>query len=242
MLNIVNTTVIGWCVFCFSLHIFWAFISIRIIPRFSSISKINRKEWYNRGVSLIHAITMFSRTSYYWVFLNSDKKIMESTHHEIVTIDIMMGYLLYDLIYESLFCQQRDVLAHHLLGLVSHISTRLSNNNAAIFYTMMIYIAEGSTPFLHLSWLINQLSLTKTTIFKFCALILLLSFFLFRIALGPVVIWHMYKFKNEWNNNNLYYGNYLIIIMFVTLNYYWFRKLIQVAFKSTSANDKSKKK
>lgn len=54
--------------------------------------------------------------------------------YEAFSLDMMMGYLLYDIMIEYLTTRQLDTLGHHGLGLVSHMSCRLSNNAAGAFY------------------------------------------------------------------------------------------------------------
>ena len=51
----------------------------------------------------------------------------------------MMGYLWYDLIIElhsglksAKF--DKEIMAHHVAGLISHLTSRISNNGAAGFY------------------------------------------------------------------------------------------------------------
>ena len=55
--------------------------------------------------------------------------------YEARTVDIMMGYLWYDIIQEmSSGKVELDTIGHHIMGVTSHLSTRLSNNGAASFY------------------------------------------------------------------------------------------------------------
>jgi hypothetical protein len=53
---------------------------------------------------------------------------------EALCLDLMMGYLWYDSIYEVMSDGQVDTLGHHILGLISHMSTRLSNSGPLGFY------------------------------------------------------------------------------------------------------------
>jgi TLC domain len=186
---------------------------------------------------------MFMMTASYWLKENPEMKIPHAVGAtEAFCLDIMMGYLWYDIGYEMVDTWQADAIGHHILGLISHMSSRLSNNGAAGFYSMLVYIAEGSTPFLNISWLLHQLQMKNTLLFKVFALLLILSFFVFRIILGPFMVWHMLTHKKEWGPDAqglLFWGNWVIVALFALLNYYWFYKIIQVA---TGAGGSSKKK
>lgn len=236
----------AWCLVCLSIHLFWGLLSDRLIPGFSKVIRKQQKAWYNRGVSTIHACVMFSITVYYWLYINPDIQISSAGNLlEARALDIMMGYLYYDILYEMLTSRQPDALSHHILGVISHLSSRLSNNKAAAFYSMLVYIAEGSTPFLNISWLLYLLQLKKTAAFKLCAILLILSFFCCRILLGPFMVYHMLTNREEWGDDGrglLYVGNTAIVSIFAILNFYWFYKLLLVALGSPSSSASKEEK
>jgi hypothetical protein len=169
------------------------------------------------------------------------------TAWETFTVDVMMGYLWYDIVFELLQTRQLDTLGHHVLGIVSHLSTRLSGNTGASFTTMLVFIAEGSTVWLNISWLMHQLQLKDTIVFKLIALKLILAFFVCRILLGPYMVRHMLVHRAEWGPEGsqglFFWGNFCIVSSFAVLNFYWFSKLLQVAFgKSSSPSSAAAKK
>jgi hypothetical protein len=78
---------------------------------------------------------MFARAVYYWTNKNPHYEIRDYvTNFEAITIDIMMGYLIYDTIYETSTTCDPQVLAHHYIGFFSHLLTRLLDNGSASFY------------------------------------------------------------------------------------------------------------
>lgn len=90
-----------------------------------------------RFTATLHAVFMFSSAFKYWVFLNPMMEIgATSSYFEERSIDFMMGYLWYDTIIELVVKQKpnKETLAHHVFGLISHLSARLSQNGAATFY------------------------------------------------------------------------------------------------------------
>ena len=201
-------------------------------------TKKQRLASYNRGVSTLHAVYMFFHTVEYFIYVNPGFEILTDvsgisllTRH---LLDSMMGYLWYDMTVELLGTRQTDTLLHHILGIASHMSTRLSNNSAAGFYSMCVYIAEGSTPSLNLSWFLHQLKVSGSP-FLFAAASLLASFFLCRVVQGPLLIYHMWTRRKQWGGESgttaLFWGNFIIILIFVVLNFVWFSKLVALAVK-----------
>lgn len=100
-----------------------------------------------------------------------------------------------------------EFAGHHVLGLASHLSSRLSDNEAAHFYSMLVFIAEISTPFLNISWLLHQLK-KKNVYFDVIAGLLIVTFFI-RVLVGPYMVNHMLSHREEWGQEGrglLYIG------------------------------------
>ena len=182
---------------------------------------------------------MFSSACYYWFYLNPTFDILVKTDGKLEnqTLHIMMGYIIYDTIYElSSPTKQIDILIHHIIGFLSHLSTIYTQNNSALYYSMFIFLAEASTPFLNISWILYQLKYNNNLLFHICSILLLITFFIFRVILGPYAVYHLFIYKYTWgdsNNDNISYYmwscNTFIIILFALLNTFWFYKLIKMA-------------
>jgi len=225
-----------WCGVCAAVHWATSVVAPYVLPGFQRVfaKESQQRALFNRGVSMFHAVTMFSLTARYWLTQNRAVAILPGpvSRLEIVAVDIMLGYLYYDIVFELFNTRQMDSLGHHVLGVVSHLSTRLSGNPAASFYTMLVFIAEGSTPFLNVSWVLHQLQLSHTALFKFTVFLLLLTFFVFRILLGPLMVTHMLAHRRAWGPDNqglMFWGNFTIVASFAVLNFYWFYKLVSIA-------------
>uniref|UniRef100_A0A7S3LZR4 TLC domain-containing protein n=1 Tax=Spumella elongata TaxID=89044 RepID=A0A7S3LZR4_9STRA len=219
--------------FCFALHaLFTGIFSNRI----TSFSKSNKASFYNRCVSTVHALIMFSLALYYWLFINPTVVIVPMTDYESGCLLLMEGYLLYDTIFE-LSTGGRNIMTigHHVMGFLSHSSSLISYNGAAGFYSMIIFLAEGSTPLLNASWLLQKLNMLDTSLFQLCAIGLLGSFFVLRVLLSPYMVIHMFLYQTSWGENTfqLFWFNFVIVFSFMLLNYFWFYKLVSLAFKKT---------
>jgi hypothetical protein len=227
---------ISYAALCFVVQRIASFLS-SLIPHFDVLkNKNNVDNWNNRVVSLIHASIMFYRASFFWMVLESGALSVSPVYinkrpisgFESRTIDLMIGYLIYDSAYE--FYTNKGVpmmLAHHGMGFLSHILTRATCCGPASYYTMMIYLAEMSTPFLNVSWLLNELG-HYPTLLLIIGIILVLAFFLCRVVMGPYLLYHL---LTHWDGQPLwmYIINVAITIFFIALNTFWFYQLIKKA-------------
>lgn len=124
-------TAFGYAGCCCGVHVvFYAAFSSRL----GEFSKGNKMSFYNRGVSTIHAIVMFVLSLYYWLFLNPKMVIHDMDTYQSTCLLLMMGYLIYDTVFELSASRQPMTIAHHVLGAASHTSSLISYNGAAGFY------------------------------------------------------------------------------------------------------------
>jgi len=258
------TALLSWLVACILLHVVlgvWLFKGC--LNGYANLTKFVRHQGYNRGVSTAHAATMFFYAVYYWLALNPQRAISASIlPYEGHCIDIMIGYLIYDTAFEMYMggepsssskkeegvskrkVKNLDTLAHHVLGLVSHITARATDSGAASFYLMAVYLAEASTPSLNVSWLLLKLGRDQGKAFPLVAGSVLVLFLFFRVILGPYMLYHMYIHQTAWQDEQHPYGeqllylNAFIVSAFVVLNNIWFYKLIMLATSSSKAKEK----
>ena len=78
---------------------------------------------------------MFSQAFYYWVTINPTMAMYEKVdEYTVRALLCMMGYLVYDTVYELTAGRQVMTLGHHVLGFISHLTVLVSYNGAAGFY------------------------------------------------------------------------------------------------------------
>lgn len=155
------------------------------------------------------------------------------------TMRIMTGYMLYDLVVELATPAVYDyaVLFHHLAGILSHWHTLQTNDVASGWYTMLVYLAEGSTPILHTAWMMNTVGLSDGVAFKLLTLALLVTFFVVRILVSPLLAYtylapgnrHLYD-----GRDGVFYFQLFIVFAFAGLNYFWFYKLLTLIYRYAS--------
>lgn len=187
---------------------------------------------------------MSYRVFHYWVYVNPlfPRNFSAITvaplldMYEKDTMRIMTGYMIYDLIIELLTPAVYDyaVLFHHIAGLLSHWHTLQTNDVASGWYTMLVYCAEGSTPILHIGWMMNTCGMADGLAFKIMTLALVLTFFVVRIMLSPLLAYtylapgnrHLYK-----GRDGVWAFQLFIVFAFSSLNFFWFYKLISLILK-----------
>ena len=253
-------TAAPYSVVCGVLHLFAWVTFDKIWKNYRALPAAKRVEGHNRFVSLIHSSLMFALDLHYWqsnhIFTHDKNKVYSSS--EKFMIDIMIGYLVYDLIFEMFkgfgeassgkasdltkvkanrkykgAIEQVFIFLHHIAGLSSHISTRLSNNPMCYHYSMLVYLAESSTPTLNITWFLYEMKWDKNIFFSIIAYTTLLSFFVLRVLLSPYLVVHMVYYRADWGDGTflLFYGNLLIMIIFAALNFVWFAKLVNLSRK-----------
>lgn len=154
--------------------------------------KKRNPECMNRICSTFHASIQFAYTVYYWLTLNTiidfnrdNKKISD---YEIGCHDYMMGYLIYDIVVELLGSRSILNLSHHIIGFASHMSVRITDSHAGRFYSMLVFIAEGSTPWLHISWIMHQIEKKSMLLYYICVFNTIVTFFIFRYIIIYLIL------------------------------------------------------
>jgi hypothetical protein len=132
------------------------------------------------------------------------------------------------------------MLAHHALGLTAElISLGLGVGG---YSTMVIHLAECSTPLLHLSWFMLTRGYSHTRIFVATGVSLVLLFGLSRVLL-PFALLGLYLVtpaaRAQWGGHDGVYCLHLVVVVgFLVLNCFWFGKLISKAKRSTAWSSK----
>jgi len=101
---------------------------------------------------------------------------------------------------------------------------------------MMVYLAELSTPLLHITWIMNTASISENALFVNLIQALLVSFFVCRVMLGPYMLTHLVR--NYTGRTELYILHTVIVAGFNVLNFYWFILLTTLAMKKLKAASK----
>ncbi|ORX55343.1 hypothetical protein BCR36DRAFT_410281 [Piromyces finnis] len=204
------------------------------------LSNYKRKDWNSRVVAFIHAIIV----SPFCIFLICkfgfpwDKNENDYSDKEInifySTISISIGYFMWDIIYSVGDYKKGGIgfVIHGFGAFLIYIFTFKSN--VLGHYAIMYLIYEFSTIFLHTYWVFDKIDLTGSIGQLISSLLLLVTFFTVRIAIGSIFIFkllHDIIFDREVCSVYLSLYFVLNIIPMQTLNYIWFYKMIYSIFK-----------
>jgi hypothetical protein len=143
---------------------------------------------------------------------------------------LMMGFLLYDCFADCYVNGLTvDMGLHHITGSVSNILILLTGRGGE--WMMWIMLAEGSTPFLHIGWILHKLGYDGLW-YKVNGYTLVLTFTLLR-AISPLFILNSmitHRTLPVWTGYESCFNLHLIITAFFTLlNWFWYVKLLKMA-------------
>lgn len=204
----------------------------------SSTEDETKRGWYNRAAASTHASTLFILALAYWhaKYSGNVEAAFNSELWSRMCVDVMIAYLIYDTTHETFFTQKIDMLtlAHHILGGFSLVSARYYGCTDCYALQMVIFLAESSTPFLHIGWLLFKLQFTpeNSTVFVFTYIIVMVLFFVFRVCLGPALTY--YTFQNKGMRENFFYLyclNCAVVLTFTLLQFQWFYMLANINSK-----------
>ena len=115
---------------------------------------------------------------------------------QVVCAQAMVGFMLYDSfadVYVNGFTI--DMVLHHILGGISW-GTGLFTGRGGL-WMMWIMLAEGSTPFLHIGWLLHKMG-NKGLLFKVNGYTLVLTFTLLRAVSPALIFYSMFSHSDKW--------------------------------------------
>lgn len=197
------------------IKIFLYILGFNLIEEKLLDKKFNQKA-VNYITSNIHAISTFSISSFYLLNLLSidtyTKLIYISTAYAIYDTNI----ILFDDTPGKIF-----LVIHHLMIVIVNLYVNYLKDVFVVDMMAYNYLTEFTTPFLNLSLYLYKSKTTDVMVgsfnlFNCCNIILIVSFFIFRILLGFYLV-----------KMNLFYNflSYFQVIM-LGMNIYWFKKLL----------------
>lgn len=210
---------------------------------FSSLTKIQRVEWNNRGMSSAHAIFITAISLYLIVTtdLFSDRVKGPITFRSSIistsALGVSVGYFITDLamifwLYPSL--GGMEYVLHHTLSLVSIAYTMLSGEGQ--FYTYMILLSETTTPEINMRWFLDTAGLKKSSAYLVNGIMIFVVWLVARIFLFLYVFYHIYLHYSQIMQMHLF-GYYLVLtvpsVLFV-MNTVWFTKILKGVMKTLS--------
>lgn len=175
-------------------------MSLFYFKSYSSLTKIQRTEWNNRGISTIHAI-FIAAVSVYFVFLSD--LYSDHQHTGVVTfrssalstfaLGVSVGYFISDLamicwLYPSL--GGIEYVIHHSLSGVAVAYAMFSGEGQ--LYTFMVLISEVTTPEINLRWYLDTAGLKKSIAYLINGVVIFFGWLVARILVFFYMFYHVY--------------------------------------------------
>ncbi|XP_066286413.1 TLC domain-containing protein 4-A-like [Branchiostoma lanceolatum] len=211
---------------------------------YAQLSPVQQVEWDNRIMSIAHALTasFLSLLAFFCDEGLTPDAVRYDSHIVLLGSAILLGYALADL-FETCMRPRAlwttDMVFHHVICCC--IPCVYFMYRCAPYYGNIGWMAEISSPFLHIRRLLMMTGSKKTSqAYKVNGILFVMTFFVFRIAVIPW-FWHNWLFRLTMNpeyylpenavplNTSLSEG----IIMNV-LNSYWFVRLCIVTWRHLS--------
>ncbi|XP_062212013.1 uncharacterized protein LOC133913006 [Phragmites australis] len=230
------TSVLIGIVLCKMAYDFTRLLSSFYFKGYSSLTKIQRIEWNNRGMSSAHAIFIMSVSLYLVastdLFSDHLKGPITFRNSIISTfaLGVSVGYFITDLamifwLYPSL--GGMEYVLHHTLSLVAIAYTMLSGEGQ--FYTYMVLISETTTPEINLRWFLDTAGLKKSSAYLVNGILMFVVWLVARIFLFMYVFYHIYLHYSQVAQMHAfgYYLTFLVPSVLFVMNTMWFVKILK---------------
>ncbi|XP_026427766.1 transmembrane protein 56-B-like [Papaver somniferum] len=204
---------------------------------YATLTKIQKIEWNNRGISTIHAIFITTMSLYFVFFaeLFSDRSItglvtFRSSPLSNFALGVSVGYFIADLamifwLYPSL--GGMEYVLHHLLSLIAVAYSMLSGEGQ--LYTYMVLISETTTPGINLRWYLDTAGMKRSTAYLINGVVIFFSWLVARVLLFVYLFYHVYLHFHQVEQMHPV-GLFLVFVVpavLATMNLMWFGKILK---------------
>ncbi|WOK91688.1 hypothetical protein Cni_G00379 [Canna indica] len=230
------TSILGGIIICKMAYDVTQLISSLYYKGYSSLTKIQRIEWNNRGMSSAHAI-FITLMSLYLVFFSdlfSDRiqglVTFRSSNVSTFTLGVSVGYFITDLamifwLYPSL--GGMEYIFHHMLSIIA-ISYSIFSGEGQL-YTYMVLISETTTPGINLRWFLDTAGMKRSSAYLVNGVVIFFTWLTARIFLFIYLFYHIYLHYDQVLQLHTfgYLLNILVPIALFIMNMVWFAKIVK---------------
>ncbi|XP_072956181.1 uncharacterized protein [Typha angustifolia] len=203
---------------------------------YASMTKMQRIEWNNRGMSTAHAIFITVMSLYLLLLsdLFSDQLeglvVFRSSNLSTFALGVSVGYFITDLamilwLYPSL--GGMEYVLHHMLSLISVAYAMLSGE--VQLYTYMVLISESTTPGVNLRWFLDTAGMKRSRAYLVNGVAMFFAWLAARIFLFIYLFYHIYLHYDQ--ILQLHTFGYLLTVLTPTtlfvMNMMWFGKIVK---------------
>ncbi|XP_015573057.1 TLC domain-containing protein 4 B isoform X2 [Ricinus communis] len=184
-------------------------ISTFYIKAYAGLTKMQRIEWNNRGMSSIHAI-FITAASLYFVFwsdlfsdqLPTDLVTLRSSPLSIFGLGVSVGYFFADLgmiiwFYPSL--GGMEYVIHHSLSAIAVAYSMFSGEGQ--LYTYMCLISEVTTPKINMRWYLDTAGMKRSIAYLINGVLIFFAWLIARVLLFIYIFHHIYLHYDQRKND-----------------------------------------
>ncbi|CAI9090472.1 OLC1v1025250C2 [Oldenlandia corymbosa var. corymbosa] len=223
------------------LYDFVKLISTFYFRSYNGLTKIERMEWNNRGISTLHAIFISIMSLYFvfWSDLFSDPRLpgvitLRSSGLSTFTLGVSVGYFLSDLamicwLYPSL--GGLEYIVHHSLSGIAVAYSVFTGEGQ--LYTFMVLISELTTPEINMRWYLDISGLKKSNAYLINGVVIFFGWLVARILLFGYMFHHVYIHYGQVLQMHIF-GYFLVFVVPLVLgimNLIWFGKIFKGVMK-----------
>ncbi|KAK1557677.1 hypothetical protein Q3G72_029416 [Acer saccharum] len=194
------TSVLGGLLACKVAYDLSKLISTFYFKTYNGLTKIQRLEWNNRGLSTIHAIYITAMSLYFvfWSDLFSDQQFaglitFRSSALSTFGLGVSVGYFFADLgmifwLYPSL--GGIEYVVHHALSGIAVTYSMFSGEGQ--LYTYMVLISEVTTPEINMRWYLDTAGMKRSYAYLINGVTIFFAWLIARILLFVYMFYHVY--------------------------------------------------
>ncbi|TYJ13404.1 hypothetical protein E1A91_A10G050100v1 [Gossypium mustelinum] len=235
------TSILGGILACKVAYDLTQLISNFYSKTYPGLTKIQRVEWNNRGISTVHAIFISALSLYlvFWSNLFSDELagllVFRSSPLSTFGLGVSVGYFVSDLamilwLYPSL--GGIEYVIHHSLSGIAVAYSMFTGE--AQLYTYMVLISEVTTPEINIRWYLDTAGMKRSTAYLINGIVIFLTWLVARVLLFGYMFCHVYLHYTQVVKMHIF--GYILVFgvpaVLATMNLMWFGKIIKGVLKT----------
>ena len=201
------------------ISIYFYYTLYNYIPNHPSIESKLQLDYKSRCTGIINASISSIGVFLYYILNNTS--ILYHTFYTIIGYFIVDAFYLYKLYPINKLSGTILFTFHHITALYAIITYSVTHTEVIA----RLFSCELSNVFMNITWIMYKGGRNNHILFKSCAFLTLLSYFITRILNFTHLTLTLHQYSNITPTANY------IVYFFTCLNYYWFYKIIQVFLK-----------
>lgn len=243
------TSILGGILACKVIYDLFQLFSTLYLKSYDGLTKIQRVEWNNRGMSTAHAVYIAAMSLYFvfWSDLFADDQpaglvTFRSSILSTFALGVSVGYFIADLglllwFYPSL--GGKEFVLHHTLSGIAVAYAMLSGEGQ--LYTFMILISEVTTPEINMRWFLDTAGLKRSGAYLINGVMIFLAWLVARILLFIYTFYHVYLHFDQVMLMHPF-GTLLVFAVpsvLAAMNMIWFGKIVKGMVKTLTTSHQS---